>query len=322
VSASLHVDWLAMCPETFSTNSSFITCAKQIQTSKANCEDIWIGAGNIWVTTMHRFFPVVPMIVHILYNAYSLKNNFPEIFTVTIWGLPLTPDQQWHPVVTMKVALRCLLTIAIYAAPSILAKNCTVCRDGSAVPNPDLSLNTTSVPQDNQDLALLPLLIGATCGQVEDFIKSFSSDSSECMNATSSANLDFLCGCPGSVQECFLCSNGTSPGNPDYALPFWNVNCSELDYYLGYLSESTCPVIPIVLNPELSVCGCPGITLSCPLCGDGSLVPDPTLPITDVTCAAAQLLATFSTEECTGLQATAGVLWWGHSISMPSSHCY
>ena len=213
---------------------------------------------------------------------------------------------------TMKIKLLRLLTMAFFAVASTLAQNCSVCKDGSAVPNPSLPLALPDIPQ----------LANTTCGIVESGISMFPLDSTTCTGLVGAANLDFLCGCPGSVQLCSLCPNGTPPGNPDLSFPGLNVTCTDIDDGLAFLGETSCSKISANISIFQELCGCPGVMPSCPLCEDGSMIPDPTFPVLGAdffTCGGLQLFPTNSTEECTALQASGGVYWYGHSISMAFS---
>jgi hypothetical protein len=54
------------------------------------------------------------------------------------------------------------------------------------------------------------------------------------------------------------------------------------------------------------------------------MIPDPTLPVlgADFTCGFLQIFPTSSTAQCTAVQATGGVYWYGHSISMAFSESH
>jgi len=213
----------------------------------------------------------------------------------------------------MKIKLLRLLTMAIFAVASTLAQNCSVCKDGSAVPNPSLPLALPDFPQ----------LANTTCGIVESGISMFPLDSTTCTGLVGAANLDFLCGCPGSVQLCSLCPNGTSPGNPDLSFPGLNVTCTDIDDGLAFLGETSCSKISANISIFQELCGCPGVMPSCPLCEDGSMIPDPTLPVlgADFTCGFLQIFPTSSTAQCTAVQATGGVYCGCNNPTASESAC-
>jgi len=206
-----------------------------------------------------------------------------------------------------------LLTMAIFAVASTLAQNCSVCKDGSAVPNPSLPLALPDFPQ----------LANTTCGIVESGISMFPLDSTTCTGLVGAANLDFLCGCPGPVQLCTLCPNGTSPGNPDLSFPGLNVTCTDIDDGLAFLGETSCSKISANISIFQELCGCPGVMPSCPLCEDGSMIPDPTLPVlgADFTCGFLQIFPTSSTAQCTAVQATGGVYCGCNNPTASESAC-
>merc|ERR1719410_552406 len=69
------------------------------------------------------------------------------------------------------------------------------------------------------------------------------------------------CGCPGVSHECFLCPDGSPPGNPDRG-EAWatNANCRGLEFLMSAFRGDECSTYKEVFGVDFAAfCVCPGV---------------------------------------------------------------
>jgi hypothetical protein len=144
-----------------------------------------------------------------------------------------------------------------------------------------------------------------TCAEASA-IAAFIGDDDVCLKIKQARA---FCGCPGA--DCYLCSNGNLPNNPDAIVELQDgtqLTCAELDNRTKstVIPSDECPAIQYL---GVFSCYCDDDPNSCSLCEDGSSLPDPDLKvIPDTSCARLEFLArTAPLEQCVAFQSTTGV---------------
>jgi len=101
------------------------------------------------------------------------------------------------------------------------------------------------------------------------------------------------CGCPGQVQECWLCPDQNPPNNPGKA-DEWvtGSNCRGIEFLFSLLTKDECTNFPMDIGADLAIyCGCGGLdeeaiaeqkeVFQCELCRNGGFLINPQQVYTD-----------------------------------------
>jgi hypothetical protein len=174
---------------------------------------------------------------------------------------------------------------------------CTICPDGSEpsspqneVPTGEFTQNPTCQEFQYQPNSMTNLIPGYE-GKCEDTFLQRTS---------------FYCGCPGVEQQCWLCPDQSTPGNPDRG-EAWatNSNCRGLEFLFSAFSAEECPTYPTTFGVNFAAfCLCPGVeeppadNPECSIC-NGQAVTNPDLIYTssnatfERTCAQAEEFARY-----------------------------
>jgi hypothetical protein len=148
---------------------------------------------------------------------------------------------------------------------------CTICPDGSTPPGLDNGIPTGEFATDptcnefqyqpNSRTNLIP-------GQEGNCADTFLQRTSH------------YCGCPQTQQECFLCPDGSTPGNPDRG-EAWatNANCRGLEFLFSAFTAEECPIYPNNFGVNFAAfCMCPGVeeppvdNPECSICNGNAVV--------------------------------------------------
>jgi hypothetical protein len=162
---------------------------------------------------------------------------------------------------------------------------CTLCQEGATPANGDMAT---------------PL--GDTCTELNTYLSFLPASSCNTPLVKRIQTTDFLCGCPGATAACPMCPDGTSAiATPDKPVPFLNLpelpnpTCQQVvDYGLLIDEEETFNCDNIVALA--GYCGCATainntntndtttVQNACPLCKDGTPVPNADALRFGVTC--------------------------------------
>jgi hypothetical protein len=152
-----------------------------------------------------------------------------------------------------------------------------------------------------------------TCGELESFYASLSSDHCKVANAVNVKASAAYC-CTGVKPSCSLCPIlGDKPSlSSNSAAPYFDLTCGTLNDYASILTSDECA--DLELPPAAGVCGCP--RRECSLCGVDKEMRNRSLTslYNNYSCAALDgIIGAFSAEDCSSREVTL--------ISENSEHC-
>ncbi|KAL3924185.1 MAG: hypothetical protein SGILL_001205 [Bacillariaceae sp.] len=180
---------------------------------------------------------------------------------------------------------------------------CPICPDGSEPPGLNNEMPTGEFVQN------------PTCNEFQFQPNSYTNlipgEEGNCAD-TFLQRVSHYCGCPGVQHECFLCPDGSAPGNPDRG-EAWatNANCRGLEFLFSAFTADECSVYPDVFGVDFAAfCVCPGVeeppldNPECSIC-NGQAVVNPDFQYAskedgatfDRTCAQAENFARYITTE-------------------------
>jgi hypothetical protein len=129
---------------------------------------------------------------------------------------------------------------------------CTICPDGTtpsginnAVPTGEFAVDPTCNEFQYQPNSRTNLIPGQEGNCADTFLQRTS----------------HYCDCPNTSQQCFLCPDGSAPGNPDRG-EAWatNTNCRGLEFLFSAFTADECQVYPETFGVNFAAfCVCAGV---------------------------------------------------------------
>jgi len=194
--------------------------------------------------------------------------------------------------------------------PTIDTTSCSLCPDGSAPPDPDLTILV------NDGAAEL------SCGEIAEVAANTDPSQEGSPSCTSFWPQGIACGCDFPRDGCDICFDGSDVPDPGFAPPELDGDsCGVLQQQAALDRQSVDPILSCEeWLEEGLLCSCPSPEPDCKLCEDGSDLPQPDLLVDELnSCFALESRAEDST--CEAFQATAGVYCGCNNPQASEGYC-
>ena len=131
-------------------------------------------------------------------------------------------------------------------------------RTGLPVPNANVDVfNPLFSLLSDQFVNLTGLLNNSTCGNLDFELNGTPHGADDCTFLHNYTSIDYVCGCPGTSKDCFICRNGSPFAYPDLLIADLNVTCGDFENLLAFFNTQSCASFASVYSFDFiaSFCG-------------------------------------------------------------------